>query len=99
MEENRKAIQLAIAGELSIFVAADLRQQLLDAFDTGAEVEVDLSRVSEVDSAGVQLLLAAQRESLARNKPLRFVGHSAVVVDLLELLNLAELLGDVRKIS
>jgi len=88
------AARVDIQGELSIFAAAELRQRLLDALDTAAEVEVDLSQVGEMDSAGVQLMVAAKREAAARNKVLRFSGHSATVFDILELCDLSGHLGD-----
>ncbi|MBI4985015.1 MAG: STAS domain-containing protein [Rhodocyclales bacterium] len=88
------AARIDVQGELSIFAAAELRRRLLDALDTAAEVEVDLSQVSEMDSAGVQLMVAAKREAAARNKVLRFSGHSPTVFDILELCDLAGHLGD-----
>ncbi len=53
--------RLQIVGDMTIYAAADLQQQLLDALMTGAELEVDLSQVSELDTAGVQQLLFAAR--------------------------------------
>ena len=96
---EREATRIDIKGELSIFTAAALRQQLLDALDTGADVEVDLSEVAEVDSAGMQLMVAAKREAALRNKSLRFCGHSPAVFEIVELCNLAGHLGDPLLIS
>jgi anti-anti-sigma factor len=86
--------RIDIKGELSIFTAADLRLRLLSALDVGSELEVDLSAVSEMDSAGMQLLVATKKDAAARNKPLRFTGHSPAVVDLLELCDLTGYFGD-----
>lgn len=86
--------RLDIKGELTIFTAADLRLRLLGALDVGAELEVDLSAVSEMDSAGMQLLVATKKDAAARNKTLRFTGHSPAVVDLLELCDLTGYFGD-----
>jgi hypothetical protein len=47
----------------------------------------------------MQLMVAAKREAAARNKPLRFAGHSPAVVDILELCNLSGQLGDPLLIS
>lgn len=94
MKKDIATTRIDIKGELSIFTAATLRQQLLDAFDTGLELEVDLSAVSEMDSAGMQLMVAAKREASVRNQPLRFTGHSPAVVDILELCDLSGHLGD-----
>ncbi len=94
MDNDSALMRVRIKGELSIFTAATLRQQLLDALDTQPEVEVDLSEVSEMDSAGMQLMVAAKREAATRNKPLRFTRHSAAVFDVLELCDLSGHLGD-----
>ena len=92
---NESAVtRINIEGELSIFAAAALKQRLLDAIGAGAEVEVDLSQVSEMDSAGIQLMVAAKREAAARNQPLRFTGHSPAVFDLIELYDLSGHFGD-----
>ena len=91
---NKQVARVEIKGELNIFTAASLRQLLLDAFAAGTEVEVDLSQVSEMDSAGMQLLVAAKRESALIGKPLRYTGHSPAVIDLIERCDLAGHLGD-----
>ena len=87
-------MHIEIKGELSIYTVAALRQQLLDALDGAAEVDVDLSEVSEMDSAGMQLMVAAKREAALRDKVLRFSGHSPAVFDVLELCMLSGHLGD-----
>jgi anti-anti-sigma factor len=86
--------RLEIKGELNIFTAAELRLQLLEAIATGTELDVDLSQVSEIDSAGLQLMIAAKRDAAVRNLTLNFTGHSPAVFDALELCKLSGLLGD-----
>lgn len=88
----------AITGELTIFAAQSLKERLLAALGKGSEIEVDLSRVSEMDTAGIQLLLAAKHEADARSQTLRFVAHSPVVVDTLELCELSSHFGDPAQI-
>lgn len=86
--------RLEIKGELSIFTAADVRRQLLETLEHGTDVEVDLSDVTEMDSAGMQLMVAAKREAALRERQLRFTGHSPAVFDVLELCDLSGQLGD-----
>lgn len=86
--------RIEISGEFNIFTAADWRQRLLDALDQPGELDVDLSAVSEMDSAGMQLMVAAKREAAQRNKTLRFSGHSRAVFDVLELCDIVAHLGD-----
>lgn len=95
MKKNKATPSIAIEGELTIFTAAGLKQRLLVALETGGtEVEVDLSQVSEIDSAGIQLMVAAKREAAARNLALRFTGHSAAVFNMIELYDLSGHFGD-----
>jgi anti-anti-sigma factor len=93
MSQPNAPIRIAIAGELSIFTAAGVQERLLQAFANGAAVDVDLAEVSEIDSAGIQVMLAAKRSAAAQSLPLRFTGHSPAVVDILQLCQLSELLG------
>ena len=93
MTTDNIVTRIDITGELSIFTAAALRQELLDAFDSGAEVYVDLSQVSEIDSAGLQLIVAARREAALRDRCLRFANPSPTVAELVEFCNLTAELG------
>jgi anti-anti-sigma factor len=85
---------LRIEGELTIYRAAELKQTLLAAVAANEAVDVDLSQVSEFDSAGLQLLLLAKREAGATGRTLRLVDHSPAVVEVLELFDLAAHFGD-----
>ncbi|MGA7802577.1 MAG: STAS domain-containing protein [Gammaproteobacteria bacterium] len=83
-----------ISGELCVFHAADLKAQLLDILHASNECVIDLREVSEVDTAGLQLLLMAKREAAGIGCPLSFVNHSEPVLDAINLTNLAWDLGD-----
>lgn len=88
------AAVIRIDGELSIYRAAELKETLLAAVRDHAAVEIDLSGVTEFDTAGVQLLLLAKREALAAQRTLTLTRHSPVVVEVLELLDLVGHFGD-----
>jgi anti-anti-sigma factor len=82
--------RMALEGELGIFTAAATRERLLDALASATDVEIDLSRITEIDSAGVQLMLAAHKEAAALGKRLRFVDCSPVVHDVVALCGLGD---------
>jgi anti-sigma B factor antagonist len=86
--------KLELSGELTIFTASAIREQLLAALAGATEIEVDLARVTDVDTAGVQLMIAAKRQAGATGKRVGFTGHSATVLDTLDLCDLAAHLGD-----
>lgn len=85
---------LDIEGELTIFTAADQKTQLLAFLESGDELEINLTGVNEIDTAGLQLLILIKREAAHAGKTLSFVMHSKVVVDILELTKLTTAFGD-----
>ena len=52
-------MKFALTGDLTINTAADAKVRLLDGLAAGEALEVDTQQVSEVDLAGLQVLLAA----------------------------------------
>jgi anti-anti-sigma factor len=75
---------LRIEGELTIFRAAELKAQILGK---KAPATIDLSGVTEIDTAGLQLLLLASRTALAEQRTFCLVAPSAAVREVIELLN------------
>jgi anti-sigma B factor antagonist len=80
--------RLHIEGPMILARAIELRDAILGALSQQCSVELDLSDVTELDSAGVQLLLMAKSAAAARDRELRLVGQSSVVLRTLELLRL-----------
>ena len=79
---------------MTLLRAVELRDALLGALEQqGSPVEIDLSGVNELDSAGVQLLLLAKRTALAKSKELRLVGQSPAVIEVFTTLGLNEYFG------
>ena len=93
-EETAAGARLRLVGEMTIYAAAELKPRLLDEVAAHAALEIDLAEVSEIDTAGIQLLLLAKREAAAAGKTLALVGHSPAVLELVELYKLAGTLGD-----
>lgn len=85
---------LRIEGELTIYRAAELKDVLLEALKARRALEVDLSEVSEIDTAGVQLLMMAKQAAREQGAELHLVRHSPAVLDVFELLDLAAHFGD-----
>jgi anti-sigma B factor antagonist len=90
---------LDITGEMTIYTAAEQKDQLLAFIGSGKTLEINLSQVSELDTAGTQLLILAKQEAARANKQLRFSMHSNAVLDVLELANLTTVFGDPLFIS
>lgn len=84
----------AISGELTIYTAAHEKQQLRAFLESGDELELDLSQVSELDSAGLQVLILMKQEAARQHKKLRYSMHSKAVLEVLEMCNLTAAFGD-----
>lgn len=93
-EDASDACHLRMEGEMTIFTALDVKERLLVALSRCRQVDVDLSQVSDMDSAGLQLMILAKREANALGKEIRFIAHSPAVVDVLEMCRLTGFFGD-----
>jgi len=85
---------LRVEGEMTIYRAHELKGMLLPAAASRDVLELDLSGVSDIDSAGLQLLMLAKKVSRLRQRSMRIVAHSPAVVEAFELLDLAGYFGD-----
>jgi anti-anti-sigma factor len=99
IECNRSGQVLRIAGELTIYHAAEAKVRLQEELASDPVLEVDLAAVEELDTAGAQLLLWLKREGRARGVAIPFLNHSPAVLEVLEQLNLTGHFGDTILIS
>ena len=65
-----KAKSKEIVWECDIYIdrVADLRNDLLNAFDKCEEIHLSLEKVTDFDVSGIQLIFASHKEALLRNK-------------------------------
>ncbi len=85
---------LVIAEDMTIYNAAAQKQRLLDALLATERLEIDLSAVSEIDTAGFQLLVLVKREARRLDKEALIVAHSEAVREVLDSYNMAAAFGD-----
>ncbi|WP_428633413.1 STAS domain-containing protein [Sedimenticola sp.] len=89
VENEKKLCRAYIEGEMTIYQAAALKEALMPLLFEDRPVEINLGKVSEIDSAGVQLLLLAKKQRTADRRPLTLVDHNKAVLDVFELMNLS----------
>lgn len=94
IETGNGICRARVAGEMTIYQAAEMKGELLPCLDHGTEVEIDLSEVSEMDTAGFQLLLLIKREAANAGKLLRLMAHSPATLEVLDMFNMASHFGD-----
>ena len=90
---------IAIQDDMTIYTASEQKAQLSKYLHSGRELQINLAGVSEMDSAGLQLLLWLKQEAGRNAIKLSLVRHSQAVVEVLELLNLTGHFGDPVVIS
>lgn len=78
-----------IEGEMTIYRARVLKLLLQAQLASAEQIDLDLAGVSEIDSAGLQLLLVAKQSAMANRQQLQLVAPSDAVRDLLNLTGLA----------
>lgn len=86
--------RVSITHDLTIYHAAALKDELMSKLTEHAVIELDLSQISQIDTAGVQLLMLAKRECQKQDKTLNIVAHSPAVHELMDFYNIAGFFGD-----
>ncbi|MEK6532154.1 MAG: STAS domain-containing protein [Deltaproteobacteria bacterium] len=56
----------SVDGQMNIYFAAGLKNELIEALKASNELCLDLSGVSEIDTTGVQLLLLMKKEAIGK---------------------------------
>ena len=82
--------RLSINGEMTIYAAAEMLQVFFPYWQDYRKFELDLAEVSEIDTAGLQLLLQFQRKAKQAELNVQILSCSQAVQDLIVLYRLAE---------
>ena len=93
-ERSDNGHHLTIADEMTIYTAAEQKGELFSHLGESQELVVDLSGVSEIDSAGLQVLMALKQQAKSDEKGLHLTNHSQAVIEVMELLHIAPFFGD-----
>lgn len=88
-ENNR----LSLDGEMTIYTAAELKGRLMQRLRASETLAIDLSRVGEIDSSGVQLLLLMFKEAATENKCIRIVESSPAFDEVVFLCCMQDVFG------
>lgn len=89
--QSAAPVRLAWSGPVTIYESVGLHRQLVEALQAGLGLEMDLGEVDEIDTAGVQLLVLAQRDARLAGQRCRVVAASAPVREALDLYGLGQL--------
>jgi len=85
---------VVIQEEMTIYTVLEQKSKLIPCLKADAELQLDLSEVVEIDSAGMQLLVYMKQEAIRLNNRFSLYHHSQAVVEVVDLLNLTSVFGD-----
>lgn len=86
-----------IEDDMTIYEAVEQKKELLKTLKKlkkSEQMEVDLSNVNEMDTAGIQVLLLLKRTAEKEKKIVLLVAHSPASLDVIDRYNLATYFGD-----
>ena len=86
--------RVTIGGDMTVYSAEELKQKLVQVLAEPKALDINLSGVEEIDSAGIQLLMMAKKSRAAAGLPLRLVDHSKAVMAAFEIMGLVSYFGD-----
>ena len=90
-ESIGKAARVKLDGELTIYSVAEIKSGLAEVMKSADQIEIDLSGITEIDTAGLQLMLIAKRNP---GKDVSFINHPQSVLRLIDLANVGGVFGD-----
>jgi len=93
-EQGDSVTYIAIADEMTIYTALEQKNELLPHLKPNHQLQLDLSGVSEIDSAGMQLLIHMKQKAKELDNEFSLVQHSQAVVEVIGLFNLTSFFGD-----
>ncbi|MDF1762838.1 MAG: STAS domain-containing protein [Oleibacter sp.] len=95
----KRKCRITISNEMTIYTAGELKEKLSQVLDDPRDLEINLSKVNEIDSAGIQLLMLAKKSRSLKQYKLSLVEHTHDVIDAFEALGLVSYFGDPLLIS
>jgi len=90
IENSASSCCLKLIGEMTIYAASQVKDHLIMPINAAQEVDVDASGITDIDSAGMQLLILAKCHADQLGKPFQLSKPSRPVVEFINLFSLNE---------
>jgi anti-anti-sigma factor len=85
-------------GDFNIYSSPAFIAELKSALKSSNKIAVDLAGVNEIDTSGIQALIAVKKECAKTGKQFKIINHSHAIIRMLDLLGLVGFFGDKIKI-
>jgi len=83
-KKTKGTCRLVINEDMTIYVINSLKEDIAKEIDVNDRFELNLADVEEIDSAGIQLLLALRNELMKKKKEFKITAMSSSVTKLVE---------------
>ena len=85
LKKDKANISIAVEGEMTIYSAREILSGLGKYLDKIKNTELDLSKVTRIDTSGFQLLTMTKKEVEGKNKTFKIVNPSSDVTRIFKL--------------
>ncbi|MBF0565680.1 MAG: STAS domain-containing protein [Nitrospirae bacterium] len=92
-EQTAVDCHIEMEEEMTIGNARQMKAYLIEHLEGCQNLEIDLAKVTEFDTAGVQLLILLKKEARASNKEVKIFNCSRAVKYVIELYRMTEFFG------
>ncbi|MBQ3638270.1 MAG: STAS domain-containing protein [Clostridia bacterium] len=89
--KDGKALTLAVEGRLDTITAPDLEAVLKEELDDVGELTFDFSSLEYISSAGLRVLLSAQKRMNAQGS-MKVTGVSEIIMEIFEVTGFSDIL-------
>jgi len=83
-------VRVSLAGEFTIYAAAEAKTRLIESLGQGGAVDIDLDGVTEIDTSAIQILILARKEADALGKEFRVSRCGKAASSAIDVYNLRE---------
>lgn len=86
--------EVVVPADMTIYEAEEIKGLFSNALKEEKNISVNLANVAEIDSAGIQLMVALKKEAKESNKTVHYTSHSKAVINLFDLFDISSHFGD-----
>ena len=90
-QENDKII-LTLDGRLDTTSAPQLQDILIPAFEEASSINIDLTKLAYISSAGLRVILAGQKTAQTKNASMTVSGASEEILEVFTMTGFSEIL-------
>ena len=76
---------MLLDGDLTIYTVNEIKNDLAATMESSSKIDIDLSGISHIDTAGFQLLIAAKKTAEKKQLPVEIIKYSTEARNIFNL--------------